>query len=217
MRLRIASPPSLNKTRATSSQPFSCLVRRSSQSAPRSSVKCASSVTRATLTPRCLATRVRTSLGARTSVIAWSLGVTLPIVMIRPEFVEYVGMRPSNPPHNVASFKNAESVATAPQLRAPRVSWRRRPRAMGVLSASHDGSQSVPYLKSFRLRRRFAARRARLASSPEIAAYCRSLEFRWLRLAKRAQETGGILSHHSGSNCLNRRLHAVVIDPYGGL
>src|SRR5262249_28552894 len=27
-------------------------------------------------------------------------------------------MRPSNPPRNVASFKNAESVATAPQLRA---------------------------------------------------------------------------------------------------
>jgi hypothetical protein len=28
------------------------------------------------------------------------------------------GMRPSNPPRNVASFKNAESVVTAPQLRA---------------------------------------------------------------------------------------------------
>ena len=26
-------------------------------------------------------------------------------------------MRPGNPPRNVASFKNAESVATAPQLR----------------------------------------------------------------------------------------------------
>src|SRR5215470_5618283 len=37
---------------------------------------------------------------------------------ITPQFVEYVGMRPSNPPSNVASFKNAESVATAPQLRA---------------------------------------------------------------------------------------------------
>jgi hypothetical protein len=36
---------------------------------------------------------------------------------LRPQFVEYVGMRPSNPPRNVASFKNAKSVATAPQLR----------------------------------------------------------------------------------------------------
>ena len=42
------------------------------------------------------------------------------------------------------------------------------------------------------------ARRARLASSPEIAAYCRSLEYCWLRLAKRAQETGGVLCHESG-------------------
>jgi hypothetical protein len=37
------------------------------------------------------------------------------------------------------------------------------------------------------------ARRARLASSPEIIAYCRSLEFRCLRLAEQAQETGGAL------------------------
>ena len=42
------------------------------------------------------------------------------------------------------------------------------------------------------------ARRARLASSPEIVAYCRSLEFRWLRLAERAQATGGALGHDSG-------------------
>ena len=33
------------------------------------------------------------------------------------------------------------------------------------------------------------ARRARLARSPEIAAYCRSLELRWIRLAEQAQET----------------------------
>jgi hypothetical protein len=42
------------------------------------------------------------------------------------------------------------------------------------------------------------ARRARLASSPEIVAHCRSLEFRWLRLAEQAQETGGALGHESG-------------------
>ena len=37
------------------------------------------------------------------------------------------------------------------------------------------------------------ARRARLASSPEIVAYCRGLELRWLKLAALAQETGGAL------------------------
>jgi hypothetical protein len=42
------------------------------------------------------------------------------------------------------------------------------------------------------------ARRARLASSPELVAYCRSLEFRWLRLAEQAQETGGALGQRSG-------------------
>jgi hypothetical protein len=42
------------------------------------------------------------------------------------------------------------------------------------------------------------ARRARLASSPEVVAYCRSLEFRWLKLAKEAQETGGALGRESG-------------------
>jgi hypothetical protein len=54
-------------------------------------------------------------------------------------------MRPSNPPRNVASFKNAESVATAPQLRAAACD--------GALSASHGGSQSGLYLKMFGLRR----------------------------------------------------------------
>jgi hypothetical protein len=34
------------------------------------------------------------------------------------------------------------------------------------------------------------ARRARLASSPEIGAYCRTLELRWLKLAEQAQDTG---------------------------
>jgi hypothetical protein len=41
------------------------------------------------------------------------------------------------------------------------------------------------------------ARRARLASSPEIVAHCRTLEFRWLRLAEQAQETGGALGNES--------------------
>jgi hypothetical protein len=50
-------------------------------------------------------------------------------------------MRPGNPPRNVASFKNAESVATAPQLRAAARD--------GALSAAHGGSQSVLYLKMF--------------------------------------------------------------------
>jgi hypothetical protein len=39
------------------------------------------------------------------------------------------------------------------------------------------------------------ARRARLASTPEIVAHCRSLEYRWLRLAERAEATGGALGH----------------------
>jgi hypothetical protein len=39
------------------------------------------------------------------------------------------------------------------------------------------------------------ARRARLARSPEIVAHCRSLEYRWLRLAQWAQATGGALGH----------------------
>jgi hypothetical protein len=34
-----------------------------------------------------------------------------------------------------------------------------------------------------------------LASTPEIVAHCRSLEYRWLRLAQRAQATGGALGH----------------------
>jgi hypothetical protein len=41
------------------------------------------------------------------------------------------------------------------------------------------------------------ARRVRLASSPEMVAYCRSLELRWLKLAAQAQETGGALGHES--------------------
>ena len=36
-----------------------------------------------------------------------------------------------------------------------------------------------------------------MASSPEIVAYCRNLEFRWLRLAEQAHETGGALGHES--------------------
>jgi hypothetical protein len=42
------------------------------------------------------------------------------------------------------------------------------------------------------------ARRARLASSPEIVAYCRNLQSRWLRLAAQAQATGGALGRETG-------------------
>jgi hypothetical protein len=47
----------------------------------------------------------------------------------------------------------------------------------------------------------YCAQRARLASSPEVVAYCRGLEFRWLKLAERAQEQemNGPLSHESDS------------------
>ena len=41
------------------------------------------------------------------------------------------------------------------------------------------------------------ARRARLASSPDIVAYCRGLELRWLKFAAQAQDTGGALGHES--------------------
>ena len=43
----------------------------------------------------------------------------------------------------------------------------------------------------------YCARRARLASSPEIVAYCRSLELRWLKLAAQAQEMSGTLGHET--------------------
>jgi hypothetical protein len=36
-----------------------------------------------------------------------------------------------------------------------------------------------------------------LASSPEIIAYCRNLQFRWLKLAAQAQATGGALGRES--------------------
>jgi hypothetical protein len=42
------------------------------------------------------------------------------------------------------------------------------------------------------------ARRARLASAPEIVAHCRGLEYRWLRLAQQARATGGALGHDIG-------------------
>jgi hypothetical protein len=41
-------------------------------------------------------------------------------------------------------------------------------------------------------------RRARLARSPEIVAYHRTLELRWRSLAEQAQETGGVLGHERG-------------------
>jgi len=41
------------------------------------------------------------------------------------------------------------------------------------------------------------ARRARLARSPEVATYWRSLGFRWLRLAEQSEGTGGALGRGS--------------------
>jgi hypothetical protein len=42
------------------------------------------------------------------------------------------------------------------------------------------------------------ARQARLASSPEIVAYCRILELRWLKLAEQGlQDTGAALGDES--------------------
>jgi hypothetical protein len=58
---------------------------------------------------------------------------------LRPQFVEYVGMRPSNPPRNVASFKNAESVATAPQLRAVACDG-----ALSASAARNRGARPAP-------------------------------------------------------------------------
>jgi hypothetical protein len=41
------------------------------------------------------------------------------------------------------------------------------------------------------------ARRARLARSPEVATYWRSLGFRWLRLGEQSEGTGGALGRGS--------------------
>jgi hypothetical protein len=46
------------------------------------------------------------------------------------------------------------------------------------------------------------ARRGGLASSPEIAAYCRNLELRWLKLAQKAHETGGALGRESSQTAI---------------
>ena len=59
------------------------------------------------------------------------------------------------------------------------------------------------------------ARRARLASSPEIVAYCRSLELRWLRLAEQAQEAGGAVSpHRQGAAVFSEVLQRPANEPY---
>jgi hypothetical protein len=46
-----------------------------------------------------------------------------------------------------------------------------------------------------------------LASSPDVVAYCRNLEFRWLRLAQQAHETGGALGYESGVTATLFPLH----------
>jgi hypothetical protein len=41
----------------------------------------------------------------------------------------------------------------------------------------------------------------------EVVAYCRNLEFRWLRLAQQAHETGGALGYESGLTATLFPLH----------
>ena len=56
------------------------------------------------------------------------------------------------------------------------------------------------------------ARRARLARSPEIASYWRSLGLRWLRLAEHAQGTGGALGDAGGGAEEAPSLHSSNLD-----
>ena len=54
------------------------------------------------------------------------------------------------------------------------------------------------------------ARRAKFATSPEMVAYCRSLEFRWLRLSEQAQEMPWVMRAVQRLQCLRcatRPLH----------
>lgn len=51
------------------------------------------------------------------------------------------------------------------------------------------------------------ARRAGLASSPQIRTYCRNLELRWRKLAQQAQSTGGALGAESGQTAALLALH----------
>src|SRR6266436_2342793 len=73
-----------------------------------------------------------------------------------------------------------------------RVDW-----SLSSLCAVKRGWVMSSYAKYCQEQATACARRARLASSPEIVAYCRRLEFRWLRLAEQAHETGGALGHES--------------------
>jgi hypothetical protein len=52
------------------------------------------------------------------------------------------------------------------------------------------------------------ARRARLARSADIAAYYRDLGWRWLRLADRAQETGGAMGSADHALLVEREARA---------
>src|SRR5262245_3746945 len=61
------------------------------------------------------------------------------------------------------------------------------------------------------------ARRARLASTPEIVAHCRGLECRWLRLAQRAQATGGALGHDRELACVGSAVRRARRGLPGGL
>src|SRR5262245_55940313 len=66
------------------------------------------------------------------------------------------------------------------------------------LCAVKRGGSCPPMQDIVRIRLPPCARRARLASSPEIVAYCRNLELRWRWLAEQAYVRGGALGHESG-------------------
>jgi hypothetical protein len=69
--------------------------------------------------------------------------------------------------------------------------------SLSSLCAVKRGWVMSSYAKYCQEQATACARRARLANSPEIVAYCRRLEFRWLSLAEQAHETGGALGHES--------------------
>jgi hypothetical protein len=68
---------------------------------------------------------------------------------------------------------------------------------LSSLRCHGEGSGMASYASYCQNQAADCARRARLAISPEIVAYCRSLELRWLKLAAQAHETGGPLGHES--------------------
>ena len=84
---------------------------------------------------------------------------------------------------------------------------RRMDWSLRSLCARKRGGSCLPIARYCQDQATACARRARLASSPEIVAYCRNLEFRWLRLAEQAHGTGGALGHESGLTATSFPLH----------